>query len=127
MIKELTDFVNDLPQKVHEYQLHLEEGLYWIVGRNEKGGLELLEKRIYKSEPEKDNVLEWCEKVQPLLAPVSPAKIFNPIKKIFGGSCSAFALYFNKKNLTEKKTKAPHTDATLRAAMQEYFKSAKAY
>lgn len=30
--------------------------------------------------------------------PVSPAKIFNPINKVFGNTCSPFAFSFNKKN-----------------------------
>lgn len=127
MIQELTNFVKDLPPAVFSYKLQLEEGLYWVVDRNKEGFLEITERKNFKKDDELDDTLAWCLKAQMLLIPVSPAKIFNPIKKIFGGSCSAFALYFNKKNLTEKKSKTPQSEATLKAAMLEYFKSASHY
>ncbi len=127
MIIELTNFVNDLPSEVFRYNLQLEEGLYWIIGRNEKGILEVTERRFFKKNNEMDELLTWCLNAQMHLIPISPAKIFNPIKKIFGGSCSAFALYFNKKNLTNKKSKYTQSEETLKSAMLEYFKSASFY
>lgn len=127
MINELVNFVNNLPSEVFSYNLKLKDGLYWIVGRGGQGSLHIVEKRNYKEGDEQDELLDWCLQVLKFLPPVSPAKIFNPNKKIFGGSCSAFALGFNKKNLINKEKEPRYSEETVKEEMQQYFKSADAY
>lgn len=67
---------------------------------------------------------EKCLAIQGNVKPVSPAKIFNPDKKIFGASCSGFVLSFNKKNLYDKKVlRKEEIDVSL----VQYFKGAEKY
>jgi len=52
---------------------------------------------------------------------VAPTKIFNPTEKIFGATCSAFALGFNKKNIIKSDRKK------INNAILQYFYKAQEY
>lgn len=70
--------------------------------------------------------MDWkkCLDIQINIQPVSPAKIFNSDKKIFGASCSGFALSFNKKNLYSNKVFRKDEVAI---SLVQYFKGAEKY
>lgn len=127
MKTELVNFINDLPSEVHSYNLTLDEGLYVFVDLDENGNLIGLEKEIYRKpkegEGEMNPFLKKCLDIQIYIQPVSPAKIFNPNKKIFNASCSPFALCFKKKIL--EKNIAEGTNII--KEIEQYFKIASNY
>ena len=65
---------------------------------------------------------EKCLKIQINSVPVSPAKIFNPNKKIYGASCSPFVVAFVKKNFSKYKK-----DLLIKELTDQYFKKAALY
>lgn len=108
MIQEIINFVDTLPNEVFTNNLQPKEGLYIILDINEQGGLvnvdgkgRIQEEDIGFYSKKDDELSPLIKKCLPLwmnALPVSNAKIFNPIKKIFGNTCSPFAFSFNKKN-----------------------------
>lgn len=124
---ELVNFINDLPEEVHTYNLSLDEGLYVFVDLDENGNLIGLEKDVYRKSKKKDDemnpFLKKCLDIQINVQPVSPAKIFNPNKKIFNASCSPFALCFKKKILGKNVSSGINTTKEI----EQYFKSASNY
>lgn len=138
MRTELVNFVNSLSPEVFSYNLELDEGLYIFVDLDDDGNLLSFEKGVHKKRERKEkpeteleeqydltpDFWQKCLAIQINAQPVSPAKIFNPIKKIFGASCSGFALCFNKKNLyTDKMFRKEEVEISLK----EYFKGAEKY
>jgi len=115
MIQELTLFVADLEQNdpnIHQKGVELKEGLYLFMRINQDGTMSIVHKLTYYDKKVDDKkvsktqvaeeqyeVYQRCLALQQVLTPVAPTKIFNPIEKIFGVTCSAFALGFNKKNI----------------------------
>lgn len=124
MIQEITNFIDEIPESVFSYNLTLDEGLYIFVGLDNNGNLTETETRLYKKDAELDSFFDKCLTLQTKVKPVAPSKIFNPIKKIFGGSCSGFAFCFNKKNLY--KDKVLRSDE-IKDSLVEYFKGAEKY
>jgi len=124
MIQEITNFIDEIPESVFSYNLTLDEGLYIFVGLDNNGNLTEIETRLYKKDAELDSFFDKCLTLQTKVKPVAPSKIFNPIKKIFGGSCSGFAFCFNKKNLY--KDKVLRSDE-IKDSLVEYFKGAEKY
>ena len=108
MIQEIINFVDTLPNEVFTNNLQPKEGLYILLDIDEQGDLVNVDEkgRIQKNDigfySKKDDELSpLIKKCLPLwmnTLPVSNAKIFNPIKKVFGNTCSPFAFSFNKKN-----------------------------
>lgn len=124
MIQEITNFIDEIPESVFSYHLTLDEGLYIFVELDNNGNLTETETRLYKKDAELDSFFDRCLTLQTKVKPVAPSKIFNPIKKIFGGSCSGFALCFNKKNVY--KDKILRSDE-INVSLVEYFKGAEKY
>jgi len=108
MIQEIINFVDTLPQEVFTNNLQPKEGLYILLDIDEHGDLVNVDKDgkikeedigfFSKKEKEISPLIEKCLPLWMNTLPVSNAKIFNPIKKIFGNTCSPFAFSFNKKN-----------------------------
>lgn len=100
MIEEIINFVDTLNPEIFTRNLQPKEGLYILIDLDENGNL--LEKEVEIYSKKDDELSSFIQKCLPLWMnslPVSNAKIFNPIKKIFGNTCSPFAFSFNKKNL----------------------------
>ncbi len=77
---------------------------------------------LFTKETEMDSFFEKCLKLQTNSIPVSPAKIFNPNKKIYNASCSPFALCFNKKNFIK------YDSEILKDELEnQYFKAAEKF
>lgn len=62
-------------------------------------------KSIFDKNTEMDTFFIKALEFQTSSVPVAPAKSFNPIKKIFGASCSPFALSFTKNNVEKYRNK----------------------
>ena len=103
MIKELSSFIKRVPEEAFNYNRVPNFGLY-IFLKVEKEPIVSF-KGIVDKNTELDALFTKALKFQTNSIPVSPAKIFNPNKKIFGASCSPFALSFNKKNLEKYRDK----------------------
>ena len=118
--------------------LNFKKGVY-----KKKNNKKEEEKDKKKSEPQEEIELSFSEKnsmnenfvlddidwkksldIQVNIQPVSPAKIFNSDKKIFGASCSGFALSFNKKNLYDNKV---FRKDEVNVSLIQYFKGAGRY
>jgi CRISPR-associated protein Csh1 len=113
MIKEISRFVDELENSNPEAfskNIELKEGLYIFLDMEKQNDAYVLKNRdndgkilkddigLFTKETEMNPFFEKCLKLQINSIPVSPAKIFNPNKKIYNASCSPFALCFNKKN-----------------------------
>lgn len=153
MIQEIINFVEELPQEVFTYNLKPKEGLYVLLDIDNEGNLLnvdedgkiKLEYVDFYSIKDKEflPVIQECLPLWMNTIPVSNAKIFNPIKKIFGNTCSPFAFSFNKKNwekykeidlLNEQFDESVNTDnvkekfeAFMRQEMNIYFDKATEY
>jgi len=135
MIKEIVQFVHQLPPDVFSKNLHLKEGLYMFFDIEEVNGNPILKNvdqdgriaeddlKIWTSKSEPSPFFMKCLKIQINTLPVSPQKIFNPDKKIFN-SCSPFALSFTKKNYKKYHKKEELLKTQLR---DQYFKTAEKY
>ena len=124
MIQEIVNYIDEIPEEVFSYNLKLDEGLYIFVDLDNNGTLLNFEAKQYKKDIDLDAFFDKCLLLQTKIKPVAPSKIFNPIKKIFGGSCSGFALCFNKKNLYKDKILR---EQEIKDSLAEYFKSAERY
>lgn len=134
MIKEIVQFTKVLPEDTFSRNLQLKEGLYIFLDVQEKDGKAALknvdEERnllkgdygVFTKNSEMNPFFEECLQIQNNSIPVSPAKIFNPNKKIYGASCSPFVVAFTKKNFT-KYNKA----LLLNELSEQYFKKASIY
>ena len=60
---------------------------------------------VYDKNSEDTPFFNKCLEIQTNSIPVSPQKIFNPNKKIFGASCSPYVLAFYKRNLEKYSVK----------------------
>lgn len=108
MIQEIINFVDTLPQEVFTNNLQPKEGLYILLDIDEQGNLVNVDEDgninaedvgfYSKKDNELSPLIERCLPLWMNTLPVSNAKIFNPIKKVFGNTCSPFAFSFNKKN-----------------------------
>ena len=108
MIQEIINFVDTLPNEVFTNNLKPKEGLYVLLDIDEDGNLVNVNKEgkindddigfYSKNDDELSSTITKCLPLWMNTIPVSNAKIFNPIKKIFGNTCSPFAFSFNKKN-----------------------------
>ena len=108
MIHEIINFVETLPDEVFTNNLKPKEGLYILLDIDENGNLVNVDEEGKISEDDIGLYSKKDEELSPLIKeclplwmntlPVSNAKIFNPIKKVFGNTCSPFAFSFNKKN-----------------------------
>lgn len=136
MIQELKNFIEHISEgneEVFSRNLKLRPGIYVLLDIEQQGDEYVLinEKEIFETE---EDLLVYDGKVEDSrislfldlcvnIKPVSPAKILNPNKKIYGMSCSPFALGFNKKNYSDPK----HSKDTLLEEMVQYFKGASKY
>jgi CRISPR-associated protein Csh1 len=134
MIKEIVQFTESLPVETFSRNLQLKEGLYMFLDIQEENGEAVLKNVdedgkllnedfcLYTEKTEMNPFLNACLNIQISSLPVSPAKIFNPNKKIYGASCSPFALAFIKKNF------AKHDKSVLiKELSDQYFKKAEKY
>jgi CRISPR-associated protein Csh1 len=143
MIKELVNFIEDLERndpEIHQKNVELKEGLYLFI-RFEEGGkitivnqLPYYEKKVEETKITKDQVqkaqlalYQRCLSLQQVLVPVAQTKIFNPNAKIFGVTCSPFALGFNKKNIDGGADKKDTQAQKVKEAIIQYFETAKKY
>ena len=137
MIQEIINFVIDLEENnsnIHNEGVALTEGLYLFVKIEVDGQITIVEKLPYydstvdKKKISKESIAEVnhplyqrCLSVQQVLKPVAQTKIFNPIEKIFGATCSAFALGFNKKNIIK------NDNEKIKRGVLQYFDKAKEF
>ena len=108
MIQEIINFVDTLPNEVFTNNLQPKEGLYILLDIDEHGNLVNVDEEgkikgedigfYSKKDKELSPLIDKCLPLWMNTVPVSNAKIFNPIKKVFGNTCSPFAFSFNKKN-----------------------------
>lgn len=137
MIKEIINFVADLKannENILNEGSTLAEGLYVFIRIDETGHLNIVEKlpyydttvdlkKISKERVQSDSQLlfDRCLELQQVLKPVAQTKIFNPIEKIFGATCSAFAIGFNKKNIIKSDNEK------IKRGLHQYFDKAKEF
>lgn len=137
MIQEIINFVTDLEannSNIHNEGVALSEGLYLFVKIEVDGHISIVETFPYydvtveKKKISKESIAEInqslyqrCLSLQQVLKPVAQTKIFNPIEKIFGATCSAFALGFNKKNLIK------NDNEKIKRGITQYFDKAKEF
>lgn len=137
MIKEITNFVEQLPLEYFSKNLELKEGLYMFLdiqeGSDKKpalknldsnGHLEVNDYKIYDKNSEDSPFFATCLEIQTNSTPVAPQKIFNPNKKIYNASCSPFALAFTKKNYEKYRDNKALLQKEL---SDQYFKAAEKY
>jgi CRISPR-associated protein Csh1 len=134
MIKEIIQFVDSLPPETFSRNLQLKEGLYMFLDVQEEDGKAVLKNvdedgnlvkedyAVFTKNSDINPFFEKCLQIQNNSIPVSPAKIFNPNKKIYGASCSPFVVAFVKKNFT-KYDKA----LLAKELSDQYFKKASLY
>lgn len=143
MITEIVNYISDLEKndpEIHQKNVELKEGLYLFI-RFEEGGkisivnqLPYYEKKVGETKISKEQVqasdiglYQRCLALQQVLLPVAQTKIFNPNAKIFGVTCSPFALGFNKKNIDGDITKKDAQTQKVKEAIIQYFETAKKY
>ena len=134
MIREIVQFVNALPEDSFSENLQLKEGLYMFLDIQEENGIPILKNvdengilkdadyDVFTKQTEINPFFQECLKIQTNTQPVSPAKIFNPNKKIYGASCSPFVVAFTKKNFAKY-----HKDILIKELSDQYFKKAEKY
>jgi CRISPR-associated protein Csh1 len=143
MIKEIVNFIRDLEQndpEIHLKKVELKEGLYLFIRFDEFGKIQIVDQLPYYDKKEGEakvtrkltqsanlNLFQRCLALQQVLIPVAPTKIFNSTAKIFGVTCSPFALGFNKKNIDGDKSKKDAQSKKIRDALIQYFETAKKY
>jgi CRISPR-associated protein Csh1 len=96
MIQEIINLVDTLPSEVFTDNIQLKEGLYILLDINEEGDLinvdsegKVLDNDIGFYSKKDEQLSEAVSKSLSLwtsVVPISTAKIFNPIKKIFGNT-----------------------------------------
>lgn len=109
MIQEIINFIDTLKPEVLTYNLKPKEGIYVLLDIDENGNLinidhegKILESDIglySKRDDDFSPVIKKCLLLSINSLPVSNAKIFTPINKVFGNTCSPYAFSFNKKNV----------------------------
>ena len=143
MIKEIVNFIRDLEQndpEIHLKNVELREGLYLFIRFDEFGKIHIVDQLPYFDKKDGEikvtkeqiqsnnlNLFERCLALQQVLIPVAPTKIFNPNAKIFGVTCSPFALGFNKKNIDGDASKKDSQFQKVKDAVIQYFDTAKKY
>ncbi|MDZ7877144.1 MAG: hypothetical protein U5L45_05715 [Saprospiraceae bacterium] len=144
MIKEIVNFVQDLERSdpnIHQKKDTLKEGLYLFVRVNQEGTLSIVHQlpyydkkvgdtKVTKAQLEENNLelYKRCLALQQVLVPVASSKIFNPNAKIFGVTCSPFALGFNKKNMDgDSKKDLSNQAKKVKDGIIQYFETAKKY
>lgn len=137
MIQEIINLVRDLEQNnpdIHQKGVDLREGLYLFVEIREGSEISVIHRFPYYKKNKGEVILEYpqlferCLLLQQVWQPVAPSKIFNPNAKIFGVTCSPFAIGFNKKNMDGKNEKSK--DEQLKKVQDgifQYFDTAKKY
>lgn len=143
MIQEIVNFVKDLEQndpEIHLKNVELREGLYLFVSFDENGKIEIKHRLAYydskygdiktsKEQVRNENFALYtrCLSIQQLYVPVSSSKIFNPNAKIFGLTCTPFAIGFNKKNMDGDGNNRDAQLKKVKEAVIQYFDSARRY
>ncbi|WP_461634304.1 hypothetical protein [Labilibaculum euxinus] len=134
MIKEIVQFTEALSPETFSKNLQLKEGLYLFLDVQEENGEAILKNvdtdgklwkedfGVFTKKTEMNPFFEECLELQISSLPVSPAKIFNPNKKIYGTSCSPFALGFIKKNFVKHDKKL-----LIKELCDQYLKKAEKY
>lgn len=103
MIKEISNLIKTVPEEAFNYGLKLKLGLHIFISA-ENIPIVICQK-IFDKKTEMNTLFHKALWLQVNSIPVSPAKIFNPNKKIFGASCSPFVLSFKKVNLEKYRDK----------------------
>lgn len=137
MIKEITNFAETLSVENFSNNLKLKEGLYLFLDiKEDENGESFLRNvdsdgnilsedfAVYDKNSDDTPFFKKCLDIQTNSIPVSPQKIFNPNKKIFGASCSPYVLAFNKKNLEKYKENKSLIQKEL---ADQYFKTAEKF
>lgn len=104
MIQEISNFIETVPSEVFKYNLEPNHGIYIFL--NVDNEPIATHKEAFNKDTELSAFFIKALEIQRNSLPVSPAKIFNPNKKIFGASCTPFGLSFNKKNLEKYRDKS---------------------
>ncbi len=139
MIREIVNFVNDLPTEVFGYNLKLEDGLYIEIEISEEGEIQLVNQEGYNVKPsdkgdtkrekkgsektekrkELSDFLQKCLTLQTVTKhEFQINKCFNSSEKIFFQTASPFMLGFKKETIEEKIEKE---NDKLPKAIKSYF------
>lgn len=112
MIKEICQFVESLEKQapnLFEKGTKLKEGLYIALdismndgecilkNIDENGNILKEDIGLFTKDEELTPFFETCRMILQVSKPVSAAKIFNPIKKIFNVTCNPYAVGCTKK------------------------------
>jgi len=103
MIQEISNFIKTVPEEAFNYGLKLKLGIHIFI--NAENDPIVVTREVFDKKTEMNALFHKALKLQVNSVPVSPAKIFNPNKKIFGASCSPFTLSFKKGNLEKYRDK----------------------
>ena len=103
MIKEISNLIKTVPEEAFNYRLKLKLGLHIFISAENTPIV--ISQEIFAKKTEMNTLFHKALWLQVNSIPVSPAKIFNPNKKIFGASCSPFVLSFKKVNLEKYRDK----------------------
>lgn len=141
MIKEICQFVETIEDQatyLFDEGAKLKEGIYVELDIGHKDGKYMLNNidkngKILKDDishyTKKDELTPFLEKCRMILKtsiPVSPAKIFNPNKKIFNITCNPFAIGFTKKIL-DKNLDTIGKEGIISELTYQYFNKAEEF
>lgn len=141
MIKEICRFVETLEKQVPDLfeegaklkdgiyvalDIGLEDGNFFLKNVDENGDLLKEDIGLFKKNDDLTPFLNQCRMILQESYPVSPAKIFNPNKKIFNLTCSPFAVGFTKK-IIEKNLKSIGKEGIVKELSNQYFSKAEEY
>ncbi len=133
MIKEIVQFVDALPPETFSRNLQLKEGLYMFLDLQEENGEAVLKNIDEDGKLLKEDTLFFNPKDEKNFTynvfferwyhsiPISEKKHLNPIKKIFGLSCSPYSISFRRKNVNKKSKEK------ILSALKEMEKSSQKY
>lgn len=141
MIREICQFVETLEEQVPDLfeegaklkegiyvalDIGLEDGKYVLKNVDENGNILKEDVGLFTKKEEPTPFFEKCRMMLQASTPVSPAKIFNPNKKIFNITCSPFAVGCTKK-IIEKNLGSIGKEGILNELTKQYFNKAEEY
>jgi len=141
MIKEICHFVETLEEQAPDLfkegaklkegiyvalDIGLEEGKYVLKNVDENGNILKEDIGLFTKNEELTPFFEKCRLILQASKPVSPAKIFNPNKKIFNVTCSPYAVGCTKK-IIDKNLESIGKEGILNELTKQYFNKAEEF
>ncbi len=141
MIKEICQFVETLEEQAPDLfeegaklkegiyvalDIGLEDGKYVLKNVDENGNILKEDIGLFTKKDELTPFFEKCRIILQASKPVSPAKIFNPNKKIFNVTCSPYAVGCAKK-IIDKNLESIGKEGILNELTKQYFNKAEEF